>query len=64
MASLAKGIGSDGKESAAMRETWVRKFPWRRAWQPTPVFLPGEPHGQRSLAGYSPWGRRESDRTE
>ena len=36
----------------------------RRKWQPTPVFLPGESHGQRSLAGYSPWGRTESDRTE
>ena len=32
----------------------VRKIPWRRAWKPTPVFLPGESHGQRSLAGYSP----------
>ena len=37
------------------------KFPWKRAWQPTPVFLPGEAHGQRSLAGYSPWGFKESD---
>ena len=36
----------------------VGKMPWRRAWQSTPVFLPGESHGQRSLAGYSPWGRR------
>ena len=35
---------------------WVRKIPWRRAWQPTPVFWPGKSHGQRSLAGYSPWG--------
>ena len=34
----------------------VGKIPWRREWQPTPVFLPGESHGQRSLAGYSPWG--------
>ena len=34
---------------------WVRKIPWRRKWQPTPVFLPGESHGQRSLVGYSPW---------
>ena len=42
-------------------DPWVGKIPWRRAWQPTPVFLPGESHGQRSLAGYSPWGRRESD---
>ena len=37
---------------------------WRRKWQPTPVFLPGESHGQRSLAGYSPWGRKELDTTE
>ena len=35
---------------------WVRKNPWKRAWKPTPVFLPREFHGQRSLAGYSPWG--------
>ena len=42
---------------------WVRKIPWRRKWQPTPVFLPGESHGQRSLAGYSPWGCKESDMT-
>ena len=45
-------------------DPWVRKIPWRRAWQPTPVFLPGESHGQRSLAGYSPWGCKESDTTE
>ena len=42
---------------------WVGKIPWRRKWQPTPVCLPGESHGQRSLAGYSPWGRKESDTT-
>ena len=40
------------------------RFPWRRARQPTPVFLPGELHGQRSLVGYSPWGRKELDTTE
>ena len=40
------------------------KTPWRRAWQPTPGFLPGESHGQRSLVGYSPPGHRELDRTE
>ena len=45
-------------------DPWVGKIPWRRAWQPTPVFLPGEVHGQRSLVGYSPWGHRESDTTE
>ena len=38
--------------------SWVRKIPWRRRWHPTPVFLPGKFHGQRSLAGYSPWGCR------
>jgi len=38
--------------------------PWRRAWQPTPVFLPEESHGQRSLAGCSPWGHKELDTTE
>ena len=43
---------------------WVGKIPWRRKWQPTPVFLPGESHGQRSLAGYSPQGHKESDTTE
>ena len=42
----------------------ARKILWRRAWQPTPVFLPGESHGQRSLVGYSPWGHKESDMTE
>ena len=39
---------------------WVQKIPWRRAWQPTAVFLPGETHRQRSLEGYSPWGHRET----
>ena len=45
-------------------DPWVGKIPWRRAWQPTPVSLPGESHGQRSLVGYSLWGRKESDTTE
>ena len=48
----------------AQVQSWVRKIPWRREWLPTPVFLPGEFHGQRSLAGYSPWGCKESDSTE
>ena len=43
---------------------WVGNIPWRREWEPTPVFLPGEPHGQRNLAGFSPWGHKESDTTE
>ena len=43
---------------------WVGKIPWRRAWQPTPIFLPGEFHGQWSLAGYSPWACHITDTTE
>ena len=45
-------------------DPWVGKIPWRRAWQPAPVFLPGESHGQRSLAGYGPRGFKELDTTE
>ena len=45
-------------------DPWVRKIPWRRAWKPTPVFLPGESHGQRSLVNYSPQGHKEFDVTE
>ena len=45
-------------------ERWVGKIPWRRKWQPSPVFLPGKPHGQRSLVGYSPKGPKELDTTE
>ena len=45
-------------------DPWVGKIPWRRKWQPTPVFLPGESHGRRSLVDYSPWGCKESDTTE
>ena len=44
-------------------DPWVGKIPWRREWLPTPVFVPGEFHGQRSLAGYSPRGRKELDAT-
>ena len=55
------------KNLSTMQETrvdpWVGKIPWRRKWQPTPVFLPGKSHGQRSLAGYSPRGGKESDAT-
>ena len=51
-----------------MQETEVwslgQKILWKRKWQPTPVFLLGESHGQRSLVGYSPWGHKESDMTE
>ena len=45
-------------------DPWVGKIPWSKNWQPTPVFLPEESHGQVSQAGYSPWGHKESDITE
>ena len=64
--------GSSGKESACQCRRgkrlefhpWVGKIPWRRKWHPTPVFLPEISHGQRSLAGYSPWSFKESFTTE
>ena len=56
------------KNLPAVQENQVRSLvwedPWRREWHPTPVFLPGESHGQRNLVGYSPRGRKESDMTE
>ena len=72
--SLILSIGWDSlvaqrlKHLPAMREAWVRSLgqedPWRNKWHPTPVFFPGESHGWRSLVGYSPQGRKESDATE
>ena len=64
--------GANGKESAWQCrrhkrhrfDPWVGKIPWRTAWPPTPGFMPGEPHGRRSLVGYSPEGRTEPDTTE
>ena len=61
--------GLDSKESACNEGDpgsvpGLRRSPWRREWQPTPVFLPGEFHGQRSLVGYSPWSHKRSDTTE
>ena len=59
----------ESKESpTTQEETWVwslvGKIPWGRKWQPTPVFLPGESHGQSSKEGYNPWGCKELDTTE
>ena len=51
------------KNLPEVQETWIRKI-WRRAWQPTPVFRPGESHGQRNLVEYNPWGCQELDTTE
>ena len=60
--------GSDGKESAHSvgnpSSVPVEKIPWRREWHPTPIFSPRESQGQRSLAGYSPWGHNELGTTE
>ena len=55
------------KRLPSMWEAWVQSLGWedplRMEWQPTPIFLPGESHGQRSLAGYSSWGHKDSDTT-
>jgi len=61
--------GSDGKESSCNAEDLgsvprLGRSPWRREWQPTPILLPGEFHGQRSLEGYSLWGHKELDTIE
>ena len=61
-----------GKESTCQRkrfrrlefDPWIGKIPWRRKWQPIPIFVSGGFHGQRSLVGYSSWGRKELDTTE
>ena len=63
-----KARSTGGKEYACNAgprfHPWVGKIPWRREWQPTPVFLPGETHGQRNLEGCSPWGHKGSDMTK
>ena len=62
--------GGSGDKSVCLQcrrhgfDPWVGKIPWSRKWQPTPVFLPEESRGQRSLEGYRPWGRKESGVTE
>ena len=64
------GSNSEGKKKICLQcrrprfDPWIGKILWRMEWLPTPVFLPAEFHGQRSLAGYSPWGHKESDTTE
>ena len=57
--SVEKSICLCRRHRICRFDTWVRNIPWRREWHPTPVFLPGESHGQRSQAGYSPWGNKE-----
>ena len=60
----SKESAYNAEDTGAWFDPWVRRIPWSRKWQPTPVFLPGKCHGQRSLADYSPWGLKESDTTE
>ena len=64
VALVIKNSLANSGDTRCGSDPWVRKIPWRRAWQTIPVFLPGEFHGQRSLAGYSPQGHEELDRTE
>ena len=58
MALVVKNPPANAGDMRLGFNTWVEKIPWRRKWQPIPVFLPGESHGQRSLAGYSPQGHK------
>ena len=55
--SVAKNTPANSGDQGLGR--WVGKIPWRKKWQPTPVFLPGKSHGERSLVGYSAWGPKE-----
>jgi len=68
MAGHSGGSKSKRKISLQYRRPWVWflgwEDPWRREWLPIPVYFPGELYGERSLAGYSPWGQKESDTTE
>ena len=62
--NMREGLIPGSRRSPGPEDPRVQKIPWRRVWQPTTVFLPGESHGQKSLVGYSPWGGKESDTTE
>ena len=61
LAQVVKNLPTNAAD--ARFDPWVRKMPWNRKWQPAQIFLPGKFHGQRSLAGYSPWSWRKSDIT-
>ena len=61
---VVKKLLANVRDIRTQVQSRVGKIPWRRTWQPTPVFLPGESHGQRSLVGYSPQGHQESEMTE
>ena len=65
---MASQMAQEVKYMPAVQEMqfspWVGKIPWRRKWQHTPVFLPGESHGKRSFVGYSSWGHKDLDMAE
>ena len=61
VALVVKNPPANARNVRHRSDPWVRKISRRRAWQPTPVFLPGESHGWRSLVGYDPWGCKETD---
>ena len=60
--SLSKESACNAGNPGLILDSWLGKTPWRRNWPHTPVFLLEESHGQRSLAGYSPWGRKSRTR--
>ena len=64
MAQQVKNLPAVQETQERWVQSWVKKISWRRKWQPTPVFLPGKFHGQRSLVGYSPRGPKELNMTE
>ena len=64
VALVVKNLSANAGDMRFWLDPWVGKIPWSRKWQPPPVFLPGEFHGQRCLVGYSPWSRKELDSTE
>ena len=64
VALMVKNLPANAKDIRDQVRSLDPKIPWRRVWQPTPVFLPEESHGQRSLEGYSPHGHKESYMTE
>ena len=61
---MVKNPPANAEDARDMFDTWVRRILWWRASQPAPVFLPEKSHGQRNLAGYSPWGSKELDTTK
>ena len=61
---MVKNLPANVGDARDVAPSLGQKIPWRRKWQPTPVFLPGESHGPRSLVGYGPWGHKEWDTTE